>query len=244
VTDMPEKPSLIKIQELAGAVVNDEAATKGERALAHLTAWLAAAAVDLASETIKNRARIKKLEVGFADPVGPQAFPYVVGTGRLLLGLALGLAALRDIPRAEDPSLTFPGASVVVAYPGADPADIEKLIVDPIEDAVNELDDVKKLESECLDGLGIVHIEFWYGVDPERKYDEVVREMGALRQRLPADRPAAVPADFPALRLPLVPARRRSPAAVLAHAGTRTAAGPADAGPAQGRLGNSRTAGA
>jgi len=64
---MPEKPSLIKIQELAGAVVNDEAATKGERALAHLTAWLAAAAVDLASETIKNRARIKKLEVGFAE---------------------------------------------------------------------------------------------------------------------------------------------------------------------------------
>ena len=100
---------------------------------------------------------------------------------------ALGLAALRDIPRAEDPSLTFPGASVVVAYPGADPADIEKLIVDPIEDAVNELDDVKKMESECLDGLGIVHIEFWYGVDPERKYDEVVREMSSLRQRLPAD---------------------------------------------------------
>ena len=32
-----------------------------------------------------------RLEVGFADPVGPQAFPYVVGTGSLLLGLALGL---------------------------------------------------------------------------------------------------------------------------------------------------------
>lgn len=35
-----------------------------------------------------------RLEVGFADPVGPQAFPYVVGTGSLLLGLALGMAAL------------------------------------------------------------------------------------------------------------------------------------------------------
>jgi putative tricarboxylic transport membrane protein len=35
-----------------------------------------------------------RLEVGFADPVGPQAFPYVVGTGSLLLGLALGVAAL------------------------------------------------------------------------------------------------------------------------------------------------------
>lgn len=35
-----------------------------------------------------------RLEVGFADPVGPQAFPYVVGTGSLLLGLVLGVAAL------------------------------------------------------------------------------------------------------------------------------------------------------
>lgn len=100
---------------------------------------------------------------------------------------AMGLAAWRDIPRAEDPSLTFPGASVVVAYPGADPEDIEELIVDPIEDRINELDDVKKIESECLDGLAVIHTEFWYGVDPERKYDEVVREMGALRGVLPAD---------------------------------------------------------
>jgi multidrug efflux pump subunit AcrB len=100
---------------------------------------------------------------------------------------AVGLAAWRDIPRAEDPSLTFAGASVVVAYPGADPTDIEKLIVDPIEDRINELDDVKKLESQSLDGLGIVTVEFYYGVDPERKYDEVVREMGALRGTLPAD---------------------------------------------------------
>lgn len=34
-----------------------------------------------------------RLEVGFADPVGPQVFPYVVGTGSLVLGLALAVAA-------------------------------------------------------------------------------------------------------------------------------------------------------
>ena len=100
---------------------------------------------------------------------------------------ALGVAAWTGIPRAEDPTLTFPGASVVIAYPGADPEDIEELIVDPIEDAINELDDVKEIESESRDGLAILQVDFHYGVDPERKYDEVVREMNALRQRLPAD---------------------------------------------------------
>ena len=76
---------------------------------------------------------------------------------------AMGVASLANIPRAEDPSSDFPGAAVVVTYPGADPGDIEKLIVDPIEDAISELDDVKKLDSRSLDGVGIVDVEFYYG---------------------------------------------------------------------------------
>ena len=39
---------------------------------------------------------------------------------------------------------------------GADPADIERLIVDPIEDAINELDDIKRMDSRSLDGVGII----------------------------------------------------------------------------------------
>jgi multidrug efflux pump subunit AcrB len=102
-----------------------------------------------------------------------------------VLLVAMGVASLMSIPRAEDPKLNYPGAAIVVVYPGADPEDIEKLIVDPIEDAVSELDDVKKLTSDALDGIGIVDVEFFYGTDPDRKYDEVVREVNALRSGLP-----------------------------------------------------------
>ena len=42
----------------------------------------------------------------------------------------------------------------IVAYPGADPVDIERLIVDPIEDAISELDDIKRMDSRSLDGVG------------------------------------------------------------------------------------------
>lgn len=49
------------------------------------------------------------LEVGFADPVGPRVFPYVVGAGSVLLGLALGVAALRgsrgEVEGGEDVDL-------------------------------------------------------------------------------------------------------------------------------------------
>ena len=90
--------------------------------------------------------------------------------------IATGLWALSSIPRAEDPSLKFPGSLVLVQYPGADPEDVERLVVDPIEDALSELEDIKRLNSSALDGLALVEIEFTYGTDPDRKYDEVVRE--------------------------------------------------------------------
>jgi len=101
--------------------------------------------------------------------------------------IATGLWALGAIPRAEDPSLKFPGSLVAVHYPGADPEDVERLVVDPIEDALAELDDVKKLTSTALDGLALMEIEFVYGSDPDRKYDEVVREVNVARSTLPAD---------------------------------------------------------
>jgi putative tricarboxylic transport membrane protein len=40
------------------------------------------------------------LQVGFADPVGPRVFPYVVGTGLLVSSVLLVVAALRA-PRPE-----------------------------------------------------------------------------------------------------------------------------------------------
>ena len=101
--------------------------------------------------------------------------------------IATGLWALSSIPRAEDPSLKFPGTLIVVQYPGADPEDIERLVVDPIEDALAELDDIKRLNSTALDGLALMEIEFVYGNDPDRKYDEVVREINVVRPALPAD---------------------------------------------------------
>src|SRR5262245_30970010 len=101
--------------------------------------------------------------------------------------IATGLWALSSIPRAEDPSLKFPGSLVIVQYPGADPEDVERLVVDPIEDALAELEDIKRLNSTALDGLALVEIEFLYGTDPDRKYDEVVREVNVVRPLLPAD---------------------------------------------------------
>jgi multidrug efflux pump subunit AcrB len=61
------------------------------------------------------------------------------------------------------------------------------LIVKPIEDAVNTLENVKKIQSSAFDGLAVVHTEFYYGGDPEKKQDEVIREFNRIRSSLPPD---------------------------------------------------------
>jgi multidrug efflux pump subunit AcrB len=101
--------------------------------------------------------------------------------------IALGLASFANIPRSEDPSFPFPAADISVVWPGANPADMERLIVKPIEDAVNTLENVKKIQSSAFDGLAVVHTEFYYGGDPEKKQDEVIREFNRIRSALPSD---------------------------------------------------------
>lgn len=104
----------------------------------------------------------------------------------LLLSLS-GIISFITMPRSEDPQVAKSGASVVVIYPGANPADLEQLIVDPIEEAVNELDDIKRIESHCEDGIASVHTEFLVGTDPDEKYSDVVQQVNTIRNELPQD---------------------------------------------------------
>jgi multidrug efflux pump subunit AcrB len=101
--------------------------------------------------------------------------------------VALGLWAFQSIPRQEDPSFPIPVTTVIVVFPGATPAEVERLAVRPIEDAIAELDDVTDIRSSSEDGLGVIRVEFDWAKDPDRKYDEVVREVNAIRGQLPTE---------------------------------------------------------
>ncbi|MCA0375490.1 MAG: efflux RND transporter permease subunit [Gemmatimonadetes bacterium] len=102
-----------------------------------------------------------------------------------LMFVALGVTSWFAIPRAEDPDFPVPIFTAVAVYPGASPEDMEQLVTEPIERKLKGLTEVKKLESTSSDGLAVVRVEFFPNVDVERKYDQVVREVNALRTSLP-----------------------------------------------------------
>lgn len=107
----------------------------------------------------------------------------LVAFGLLIM---LGINAFNSVPRSEDPHFPTPIVIVRAVLPGAEPSEIEQLIVDPIEDAVDGLDDIDKVESTAVDGAAVIRVHFTWDVDTERKFDQVVREVNAIRGNLPA----------------------------------------------------------
>ena len=101
--------------------------------------------------------------------------------------MAMGIGSLLNMPRGEDPDFEAPQFAIVVVYPGTGPSDMEKLVVDPIEKKVNELDDIKHVKSRIDDGLAVIRVDFKYETDVDKKYQDVVREISALRSDLPQE---------------------------------------------------------
>jgi len=99
---------------------------------------------------------------------------------------ALGAYAFMSLPREEDPHLNLGAFIITGLQPGADPVDLERSFVKPLEDRLATLDDVHRLESNIFDGVAVVAIEFEPEADADRKQDEVTRELNALRPDLPA----------------------------------------------------------
>ncbi|MEZ5072997.1 MAG: efflux RND transporter permease subunit [Bacteroidales bacterium] len=62
---------------------------------------------------------------------------------------------------------------------------MEKMVALPVEDAMNELEEIKTISSDIRDGIAVVSVEFDFESDADEKFDEVVQQVNALRSRLP-----------------------------------------------------------
>jgi multidrug efflux pump subunit AcrB len=101
--------------------------------------------------------------------------------------VALGIYSFRAIPRSEDPQFPMAIFQVVAVYPGATPTDVEQLVVDPVEDALSELDEIKEIKTQIFDGVAVIRVEFDADADGDEKHQSVLRQIGEVESELPAD---------------------------------------------------------
>ncbi len=99
---------------------------------------------------------------------------------------AIGISAFLTIPRTVDPHFPSPFITVVATIPGAEPGDMETTIAKPIEDVLQGLDGIVRVSSRSTDSTAVITAEFSWSGDPEKAYDEVVREVNAIRGTLPS----------------------------------------------------------
>jgi multidrug efflux pump subunit AcrB len=104
-----------------------------------------------------------------------------------IMAIVVGVTTLFNMPRSEDPEINAPQFPIVVVYPGASPQDVEDLVVDPIEKKVSELEDIKRIKTTVNDGVAVINVEYKYESDVNEKYQELVREVNGLRDKLPSD---------------------------------------------------------
>ncbi|GAB4546917.1 MAG: efflux RND transporter permease subunit [Phycisphaerales bacterium] len=97
-------------------------------------------------------------------------------------GIVFGVSLRREFFPETRPTMV----SVNAPYPGASPDEVETSLAVKIEDRVEDLDDVKEVNTTVGEGYCSVMIEFEDGVDITETVFEVKREMDAL-QDLPEE---------------------------------------------------------
>ena len=86
-------------------------------------------------------------------------------TAMVFLALAIfGFISFTQLGRSSNPpGTTFPVIVVFASYPGASPQDMEKLVVKPIEDQMQGIDNLDQMTATAQEGVANVVVQFKLG---------------------------------------------------------------------------------
>jgi len=109
-----------------------------------------------------------------------------VTTALIFVGVAiLGIYSLTRLTVDLYPKIELNTLTVIVAYPGASASDIETNISRPMEDALNTVENLKKITSQSRDNMSLVTLEFDYGSNLDAATNDVRDKIDMVKSRLP-----------------------------------------------------------
>lgn len=104
--------------------------------------------------------------------------------------LIAGVLAFLQMPKLEDPAVSVKQAMVIIPYPGATAHEVELKVTQTMEDELRALPNVKKIKSECQNGMATFTVDFQMTVlqkDLEQHFDLLRRKVNDSRSKLPQD---------------------------------------------------------
>lgn len=88
----------------------------------------------------------------------------------LIVGSLIGgWYAYENMGRFEDPEFTIRTAVVVTQYPGATPEEVANEVTEPLETAIQQLQEVDEITSSSSAGLSRINVDIKYEFSPSRE---------------------------------------------------------------------------
>ncbi len=81
-----------------------------------------------------------------------------------LVALLLGLFAVLVTPREEEPQINVTMANVIIPFPGASSADVEKMVAAPAEHVLSQIQGIEHSYSVARPGVAVLTVQFQVGV--------------------------------------------------------------------------------
>ncbi|MEM9681796.1 MAG: efflux RND transporter permease subunit, partial [Pseudomonadota bacterium] len=107
----------------------------------------------------------------------------------ILMILAIGISALYSVGRQEDPAISNIFATIVTPYPGADPARVESLVTEKVEDELKKIAETREIASTSRSGISVVTVELAWNLSEEgieQIWSEVRDAISDAKENFPA----------------------------------------------------------
>jgi multidrug efflux pump subunit AcrB len=110
----------------------------------------------------------------------------------ILLALVGGWNAYQTMPRFEDPEFTIRSALIFTQYPGASPEQVALEVSDPLETAIQQMQEVRSISTVSSAGLSEIRVEIKYGFSESKEELQIIwtklrNKMNDAKASLPSE---------------------------------------------------------
>ncbi len=99
--------------------------------------------------------------------------------------ILFGLISFHRLGISQLPDVDFPVVSVSLSLPGAAPAVVESQVLDPLEDAIMEIDGIRSVTSSAQQSSGSIAVEFELSRDIDESMQEIQNKINQVKNVLP-----------------------------------------------------------
>ncbi len=129
----------------------------------------------------------------------------------MLALVVFGIVALWRLDTDEFPDINAPIVFVGVAYPGASPEQVEREVVDRLEDQFSSVAGLDQLKSTSTDGFAQIIVQFNFNKPVDQATQDVRDAISAVRGQLPQEILEPIIQRFDPNQLPIVSLALTSP---------------------------------